>query len=186
MMHEEDGAMWYRVAFDREGSLQSCEEVEHVANNKRVVGYVYVQANDKAQAIAKAIAWYGRRKEVRRRADAKRDKARRENGICRNCPSRTCQDSVRFCARHLAESNAHKRRHEAGESERRRPVTPAAALAAHEKHLADHRMRLRLDVQLPAVLAKFDSLGPRRFREWCVAEIARRSGEEEPLAHAAE
>lgn len=168
----DEGMSWWRVAMDRDGSVHSCEQIELVATPGRVVGYVYVQANDRAAAVAKARAWYERRKEIRRKADQKRSAARKAKGMCRDCPAKVCAESMLYCAEHLARHREAVRRHDRGETRHPRP-NPIAAMKHDQKRrkLYQHQM-----MHLGRVLQKFDDLGPSGFRVWLVTEIEKRGG----------
>lgn len=173
-----DGMLWWRVELERDGSVKTCERVEYVATDK-TVSRVYVQANNAAQAVAKAKSWYERRKEVRRKSDNKRNAERQTAGLCRNCTEKVCARSVRFCEKHLDEANAAQRRWAAGES---KPVLVPNPVEAHERQRETHKALLRQYVQLRVVLMMFDKMKPKQFRDWLVAEMAKRSAPKKEAA----
>jgi hypothetical protein len=168
--------MWFRVEFNKDGSVGSCKEVEGSFGSRGSV--IYVDAESRPRAIKLATS-YLLRLQRRRERDRKFRSEAATVGFCITCRRLPRITGKLYCEKHLAHQRANEKRYyerrKAGlvqadkwtvleRAERARRMQTASGRRQHQKSPARHLVRL---------LAKLDELGPERFRAYLSERIRR-------------
>jgi hypothetical protein len=143
--------MWYRISFNRDGSVQDCKQVEVCGKGS----VFYVEADSAADATSKA-------------------KREREKYLA---AMKVCRQDMRAHLQDPAKPIPNKPRIKNGalvEQPRFAPSrTPPGT--AWDPAVSEQRWSLRR-VVLEETLKALDTLNPRKFREWLVSEIEAERG----------
>lgn len=198
---EMEGLAWWRVEFGRDGSVKGAQEMEYVSTPTRVVGYVFVRANNKASAVTKAIDWYKRYCEKNRRDCQKRRERLDREGLCWHCRKTAVTGDMKTCPP-CAKANADRAkgrrdRLAAGDTRDMRRTNPDGIEGIRARVKADTARATQTRRELAGsdtgykyltLLRKFDTLGPVAFRAWLVSKIPamQQDTAEQPMAEAAE
>jgi hypothetical protein len=161
---------WWRVEIDASGAILSCKEVEIEGNAQKRV--LYFQAADAKEAVQSAKEWYLDYRARRTKSSKKYADNAWAAGRCMTCGNKKEKDR-----QHLTKCRSCEQR-----CSQRRVAKKAGAPLLVKKHTPESareamKVAAKLQVRLPMILKKFDSMGPADFRAWLVAEIERRTRE---------
>lgn len=156
--------MWFRIEFNKDGSVASCAQTDLSLRSGRRV--IYVEADSEAAAITLAASRYRQwLLTVKKHRDKTRE-GKKLRGICRDC-SREATAGSSYCQTHQDKRRESKRdskrRMRAGEPKRTSGVT-----GTRDRSTLDARKELELLREIQLKLLD----DPERLRVWLTVRIA--------------
>jgi hypothetical protein len=94
---QEESLMWYRVEFNKDGSIKDSRRVDAVGTGTGLV--CYIDADSASAAATAALAWRMRYLERVRIKSKERLESARANGRCRHCKKNKCIVGAVLCPR---------------------------------------------------------------------------------------
>lgn len=153
--------MWHRVEINRDGSVKSCEPVEARSSGSALV--VFVDSDDAAGAVTKALEWRERFLAKARATRASFVARRKEAGICRDCPRTATNGGICDVCRAKLRFRP---------SQTGAPPTFVATGPTNEGMLL-RRFRQELPIFERCYLNSLE-MSPAKFRKWLEAQIEQR------------